>query len=120
MSLQHHNDDNLTTIGWVSYIMHLIVAIGAVVPGGQGSILLLLLAFILDLVKRGDAVGSWHESHFNWRIRSVIWAGVLYVLTAPLWLFFLAPGWIAWIMISIWFLYRIVMGMINLNRRQAV
>ncbi|MFT4190737.1 MAG: hypothetical protein QM617_04325, partial [Comamonas sp.] len=106
--------------GWVSYILHLIVAVAAVLPGAQASILLLLLAFILDVVKRGDAEGSWHESHFSWRIRSVVWAGLLYVVTAPLWLFFLAPGWIAWAAISVWFLYRIVKGMVSMNRRQAV
>jgi uncharacterized membrane protein len=120
MNLQHRDDSSLATIGWASYILHLIVAIGAVLPGGQGSILLLLLAFILDLVKRSDAAGSWQESHFSWRIHSVLWAGLLYVLTAPLWLFFLAPGWLAWGLISIWFLYRIVLGMIKLNRQQLI
>lgn len=116
MNTRYRDDSGLTTVGWVSYILHLIVAIGAVLPGTQASILLLLLAFILDLVKRGDAVGTWHESHFAWRIRSVVWAGLLYVLTAPLWLFFIAPGWVAWGIISIWFLYRIVKGMVRMNR----
>ena len=58
--------------------------------------LLLLLAFGLDLFKRDDARGSWQESHFRWRIRSVLWAGGLYLVTAPLWVLFLIPGWIAW------------------------
>ncbi|HNQ11479.1 MAG TPA: hypothetical protein PKM45_13725, partial [Giesbergeria sp.] len=59
-------------------------------------------------------------SHYAWRIRTVIWAGVLYVLTAPLWVLFLLPGWIAWGLISIWFLYRIVRGMVTMNQSRAI
>ncbi|HZF84303.1 MAG TPA: hypothetical protein VE084_12425, partial [Burkholderiaceae bacterium] len=72
------DNDSLKTIGWVSYILHLVVAIAAVVPGAQVSILLLLVALLIDFVKRDDAAGTWQASHFSWRIRSVLWAGVLY------------------------------------------
>jgi uncharacterized membrane protein len=108
-------ETSLRNIGHISYALHAIVAVAAVVPGTQGSILLLIAAFILDLVKRDDAVGTWQESHFRWRIRSVLWAGGLYILTAPLWLLLALPGFIAWVIISIWFLYRIVRGWMNLN-----
>jgi len=50
----------------------------------------------------------------------VLWAGVLYVATLPLWLLLLAPGWIAWAIISVWFLYRIVKGMVRMNAGQAM
>ncbi len=113
-------DDALRTIGHISYALHAIVAVGAVLPGGHASILLLLVAFILDLVKKDDARGSWQESHFAWRIRSVLWAGVLYVVTIPLWFLFLIPGWIAWIAISVWFLYRVVRGWLALNDRRPM
>ena len=95
--------------------MHAVVAVGAVLPGVQGSVLLLLVAFVLDMWKRDEARGSWQESHFSWRIRSVLWAGGLYLVTAPLWLLFLVPGWIAWALISLWFLYRVVRGWLNLS-----
>jgi uncharacterized membrane protein len=108
-------EQSLKTVGHISYFMHLIVAIGAVLPGAQASVLLLLIAFFIDLFKRDEARGTWQESHFSWRIRSVIWAGILYLVTAPLWLIFLIPGWIAWGLISIWFLYRIVRGWLNLS-----
>ena len=110
----------LKNIGWVSYVLHLIVAVGAVLPGTQASALLLIIALVLDLVKRGDADGTWQANHFSWRIRSVIWAGVLSVVTAPLWLLLIAPGWIAWGIISLWFLYRIVRGMLAMSKNQAV
>ena len=76
----------LKTLGHVSYLLHLVVAIGAVLPGVQASIVLLLVAFMLDLVKKDDAANTWQETHFRWRIRSVLWAGGLYLLTLPLWL----------------------------------
>jgi uncharacterized membrane protein len=113
-------DSSLKTLGHVSYLLHTIVAVSAVLPGAQASVLLLLVAFILDLVKRGDAVGTWQESHFRWRINTVLIAGVLYLITAPLWLFFLVPGWIAWTIISIWFLYRVVRGWMNLNNTRQM
>ena len=113
-------DDSLRTIGHISYALHAIVAIGAVLPGVQAGVVLLLAAFILDLVKRDDARGSWQESHFRWRIRSVLWAGLLYIVTIPLWLLLVAPGWIAWVAISIWFLYRVVRGWLALNDRRPM
>jgi uncharacterized membrane protein len=113
-------DDSLRTIGHISYALHAIVAVGAVLPGTQPGVLLLLVAFILDLVKKDDARGTWQESHFRWRIRSVLWAGVLYVVTIPLWLLFVIPGWIAWGLISIWFLYRVVRGWMALNDRKPM
>ena len=108
--------DSLKTIGWVSYILHLIVAVAAVVPGAQVGAGLLIVALVIDLVKKSDAEGSWMASHFGYRIRTVLWAGVLYVVTAPLFLLLYLPGAIAWALISIWFLYRIVQGMVRMNK----
>ena len=107
---------SLNTIGTISYILHLIVAIGALIPGGQFGPVLLIVALVIDLVKRSDAEGTWHASHFRWRIRTVIIAALLYLVTAPLWLLFYIPGWIAWLAISAWFLYRIVTGMVRMNK----
>jgi len=111
---------SLTTVGHISYLLHTIVAVGAVLPGVQASVALLIVAFVIDLVKKGDAAGTWQESHFRWRIRSVLWAAGLYLLTSPLWLALLLPGWIAWGLVSIWFLYRVVRGWMNLNRNQPM
>ena len=112
--------EGLKAWGWVSYLLHLIVAVGAVIPGAQPGAVLLIIALVIDLVKKSDAEGTWQASHFSWRIRTVIWAGVLYVVTAPLWVLFVLPGWIAWCLISIWFLYRIVRGMVTMNQSRAI
>ncbi len=113
-------EGSLRTVGHISYALHAVVAIGAVLPGVQASIVLLLVAFVLDLVKRDEARGTWQASHFSWRIRSVVWAGILYVVTIPLWLIFIAPGWIAWGLISVWFLYRVVRGWLALGDRRPM
>ena len=112
--------EGLKTWGWVSYWLHLVVAVAAVLPGAQVSIALLAVALVIDLVKRSDAENTWQASHFKWRIRTVLWAGVLYLVTAPLFLLLFLPGLIAWALISIWFLYRIVLGMVRMNSNRAV
>ena len=118
--LDEQRAQGLKAWGWVSYVLHLIVAVAAVLPAAQPSVALLLIALVIDLVKRSDANGTWQASHFSWRIRTVVWAGVLYIVTAPLWLLLVIPGWIAWGLISIWFLYRIVRGMLAMSKNQAL
>ncbi len=110
----------LNTIGTISYVLHLIVAVAAFIPGGQFGMTLLVVALILDMVKRDDAAGTWHASHFRWRIRSVVFAGLAYLLTFPLFLLFYFPGAIAWAVISVWFLYRIVTGFVAMNKGQEI
>lgn len=117
-SLQRMQSLNL--VGTISYVLHLIVAVGALIPGGQFGPLLLLAALILDMVKRSDAQGTWHASHFRWRIRSVVIAGLLYLATSPLWMLLIVPGWIAWLCVSVWFLYRIVTGLVAMNKGQSM
>lgn len=111
---------SLRSIGIVSYVLHTIVALGALLPGLQVSVLLLVVAVVIDLVKRDEAAGTWQASHFRWRLRSVLFAGIAYVLTFPLFLLLFVPGWIAWCVISIWFLYRIVRGWTTMNANQAI
>lgn len=111
---------SLMRIGWLSYGLHLLVALAAVVPSLQVSVVVLVVSFILDLVYKENAQGTWQESHFDWRLKSVVWAGVAYVLTAPLWLLLFVPGWIAWGVISIWFLYRIIKGMARMHAQRAI
>jgi len=107
------NDSNRTIS--VSYFLHLIVAVSAIIPGAQVGPVLLVVALVMDLVKKGDVREPWMASHFDFRIRTVLWAAVLYAVTFPLWFLFFLPGWLAWCGISIWFLYRIVLGMVRLN-----
>jgi uncharacterized membrane protein len=114
------SDDSLKTVSLVSYVLHLIVAVSAVVPGAQVGPVLLIVALMLDMVKKPDAEGTWQASHFKYRIRTVLWAAVGYTVTLPLWFVFVFPGWLAWTAISVWFLYRIVSGMMRWNRSEPM
>ena len=110
----------LNSIGVISYVLHLLVAVMAMVPGGQFGTTLLIVALLIDWTQRDSAEGTWHASHFRYRIRTVVTAGVLYVATLPLWALLLLPGMIAWIIISVWFLYRIATGFIAMNKGQEI
>jgi uncharacterized membrane protein len=118
--LSETQDSALRSLGHVSYLLHAIVAIGTLVPTLEVSVLLLVVAFIIDMVKKPDAQGSWQASHFRWRIHSVLWAFGLYCLTVPLFLLFYIPGKVAWLIISVWFAYRIARGWVSLLERKAV
>ena len=110
----------LKALSWVSYVLHIVVAVAAVMPGASASVALLLLALLMDLLQRDLARGSWQESHFTWRINSVLWAGVLYVVSAPIFVLFLFLFNPAWWLISIWFLYRIIKGMLRMSDGRPV
>ena len=83
-------------------------------------VLLLIVASFADLVMQGDAFRTYQESHYSWRLKSVAIAGLLYIVTIPLFLLLYLPGLFAWTLISIWFLYRIVKGVIALSGHRAV
>ena len=48
--LDPQRERSLRSVGMVSYILHTIVAVGAVLPGVQASVVLLLVAIVIDLV----------------------------------------------------------------------
>jgi uncharacterized membrane protein len=112
--------DTVNAVSWVSYLLHLVVAVAAVVPGVHASVFLLIVAFIADMVMQGDASGTYQVSHYTWRLKTVLWASALYLVTSPLFLLLYVPGWVAWGLISLWFLYRIVKGMLALSDRRPV
>jgi uncharacterized membrane protein len=119
-TISSDEENTLRTLGIVSYVLHAIVAIGAIIPGLQASLVLLFVALVIDLVKQNDAQNTWMATHYRWRIRSVIWAGLLYLITAPLWILLVVPGMIAWFVVSLWFGYRILRGFLAHNDRKPI
>ena len=77
-------------------------------------------------MKRGDARGTWLESHFTWQIRTfwfaLLWGLVILVLGALLAI--VLVGFAIWIvglfLLGIWAIYRIVRGWLALQGRRAV
>ena len=120
-STRDREQNRCSTVGHISYALHAIVAVGAVLPGVQASVLLLLIALRPrpGQARRrrrhlaGVALPLAHPQRAVGRRRST-WS------PSPLWLLLLraragSPG----ALISIWFLYRVVRGWLSLNDRQA-
>ena len=83
-----------------------------------------IIAVIINYVKRGDARGTWLESHFRWQIRT-FWFGLLWVALCMLFVVLtLGIGMlIAWLplgIVGLWFIYRIVRGWLALVDRRAM
>jgi uncharacterized membrane protein len=83
-----------------------------------------IIAVILNYLKRGQARGTWLESHFRWQIRT-FWFGLLWVSLC--WLFIIATlglgALVAWLPLGItavWFIYRVARGWLALNDRRPM
>ena len=118
-------------VGWTQFIYGLhafslltgIIGVATVVGAfltGWPSI----VAVILNYVKRGDVKGTWLESHFRWQIRT-FWFGALWVSLCVLFVILtLGIGiLIAWLpigLVGLWFIYRIVRGLMALSERRPM
>ena len=124
-------DPSLVTTLHITYALHAVgLAIGAFGAATVlGSFLFgwpSIIAVILNYVKRGDARGTWLESHFTWQIRTfwfaVVWAIVLACVNFVL--MFLLIGFLTWPMsffvLGVWAVYRIAKGWMRLNERRVV
>ena len=75
-----------------------------------------IIAVIINYVKRGDARGTWLDSHFGWQIRT-FWYALVWVVLAGLLLLTVVGIPFAWVLLvaaGIWVLYRIIRGWIAL------
>jgi uncharacterized membrane protein len=69
-----------------------------------------VVAMVINYVKRETLPNSYFVSHFRWQARS-FWFTLLWLaVTLPLWLIFVFPGWAAWSLIGLWYLYRFIRG----------
>jgi uncharacterized membrane protein len=71
------------------------------------------IAVMLNYIKRDDVRGTWLESHFRWQIRT-FWFGLLWFALGGL-TFFIVIGWFVLFAASLWLIYRILKGWLNLN-----
>jgi uncharacterized membrane protein len=98
-----------------------IVGSTTVIGGFLGSVPS-IIAVILSYVKRGDARGSWAESHFRWQIRT-FWFALLWLVSAVLLIVTLigAPVGLAMLItVTIWLIYRIARGWMRLFDKQPM
>ena len=124
-------DPSLITTLHVTYALHAVgLAIGAFGAATVlGSFIFgwpSIIAVIINYVKRGDARGTWLESHFEWQIRTfwyaAAWAVLVFLIGLPLTLVIIGFGvWaLGFFVLGIWAIYRIANGWMRLRDRQAV
>jgi len=118
-------------VGWTQFIyaLHALslltgilgaaTVIGAFLTGWPS-----LIAVILNYVKRGDARGTWLESHFRWQIRT-FWFGLLWVAICVSFIVVtlgigLLVAWLPLAGVGLWFIYRIVRGWLALDGRRPM
>jgi uncharacterized membrane protein len=78
-----------------------------------------IIAVILNYIKRGEARGTWLESHFRWQIRT-FWYGLLWISICLCFIIMtfglgILIAWLPIAIVSVWFIYRVVRGWLALN-----
>jgi uncharacterized membrane protein len=124
-------DPSLITTLHVTYALHAVgLAIGAFGASTiVGSFIFgwpSIIAVIVNYIKRGDARGTWLESHFQWQI-TTFWIAVaisLLVGISGAILAIVIIGFAVWaigfFILGVWAIYRIARGWMALNDRKAI
>lgn len=118
---------SVVTVANVVYALHafaIVVGVAgtATVVGSFVGSIPSIFAVILNYVKRGDARGTWAESHYRWQIRT-FWFAIFWVAVAAI-LFVTLVG-IPFSMgilvaVTLWLVYRIVRGWLRLRDRSPM
>jgi len=124
-------DPSLITVTHVTYALHALglaigafgasTVIGAFVFGWPS-----IVAVIINYVKRGEARGTWLESHFTWQIRTFwyafAWSCLVFLLGGLLLIVVvgLAIWAVGFFILGIWAIYRIARGWLRLRDHRAI
>ena len=85
-----------------------------------------IIAVIISYVKRGEARGTWLESHFSWAISTfwiaLVWAVLVALVSIPLAIILVGIAtWVAGMFVlGIWAIYRIARGWLRLKDHQPM
>ena len=85
-----------------------------------------IIAVIISYVKRGEARGTWLESHFSWAISTfwfaLIWAVLVALVSIPLAIILVGIAtWVAGMFVlGLWAIYRIARGWLRLKDHQPM
>lgn len=117
----------LVALTYIIYGLHLFSAVtGILTPAFVLTAFLTgwpsIIAVVLNYAKRGDARGTYLESHFRWQIRTFWFAFLWLALSTAIALtFFGLP--IAFLMVCItgvWVLYRIIRGLLRMAEGRGI
>ena len=93
--------------------MHVLYGLHTVSPFTAWS--LAIVALIVNYIKRSDEHDAIYASHHNYMIVTFWWTILWLVVTTPLYLLFVIPGFIAWTIVGLWYLYRCIRGWLRFN-----
>jgi uncharacterized membrane protein len=125
------SESSLITTLHVTYALHAVgLAIGAFGASTiVGSFIFgwpSIIAVIVNYVKRGEARGTWLESHFAWQIRT-FWVAVaasIVIGVVGAVLAIVVIGFAIWaigfFVLGVWAIYRIVKGWLALRDRRTI
>lgn len=122
---------SLVTIAHLIYALHAL----SLVIGAFGAATVIgaflfgwpsIVAVVIGYVKRGEARGTWLESHFRWQIRTfwfaLAWAVLTFVAAAVLAIVLI--GFALWVIglfaLGVWAIYRIARGWLGLLDRRPL
>ena len=89
-------------------VMHVLYGMHTVAWISAGC--LALIALIVNYIKRADETDPVFVRHHSYMIATFWWTILWLVLTSPLFLVFLLPGFAAWTLVGLWYLYRCLRG----------
>jgi uncharacterized membrane protein len=74
-----------------------------------------LIALIMNYVKRSHEHDAIYASHHNYMIGTFWWTIMWLLISAPLWFLLILPGFIAYCIIGLWYIYRCVRGWLRFS-----
>jgi uncharacterized membrane protein len=118
---------SVVTAAHIVYALHtLAIVVGvagtATVVGSFIGSVPSIVAVIINYVKRGDARGTWVESHYRWQIRT-FWYALLWFLVGWALVFTIVGAVVGipiLIALTVWLVYRIARGWLRLNDRKPM
>ncbi len=118
---------SVLTVANVVYALHTLaivvgVAGAATIVGSFVGSVPSIIAVILNYVKRGDARGTWVDSHYRWQIRT-FWFALLWFVIGWV-LIFTVVGVVVGVpllaALTVWLIYRIARGWLRLRDRRPM
>lgn len=112
---------SVRTVAHLVYALHAVailigIAGAATVIGSFVGSLPSITAVVMNYVKRGDARGTWVESHYRWQIRT-FWFALLWLIIALLLILTVIGvpfGFGILVATTVWLIYRIARGWLRL------
>lgn len=98
-------------------VMHVLYGMHTVAWASMGT--LAVIALIVNYIARSDETDALYREHHSYMISTFWWTLLWCLLTSPLFLLFVMPGALAWMVIGFWYLYRCIKGWLRYNNNRV-